>query len=81
MPKTPKKKFDDKWKYENSEWKGSWQTRKQVDTPADLSPEMDNMRLWASEMTEWAEYVNKQIGDLITEVENLKKNAGTAPVG
>jgi hypothetical protein len=81
MRNTPKKKFDEKWKKVNGEWKGKWQTKKEIDPPEDLPPYMDNLRLWVSEMSEWAEQVNQQLGELITEVESLKKNAGTSPVG
>jgi hypothetical protein len=72
----PKKKFDEKWQYLNGEWNGKWQTEKQMDVPENLPPYMDNMRLWACEMSEWAVQVNKQLGDLIAEVEGLKQSTG-----
>jgi len=85
MPNKPKKKFDEKWQHVNGEWKGKWDTVRQIeDVPENLPGYLDNMRIWASEMSQWAEQVNKQLGELITEVESLKKSAGEqhhAPVG
>jgi len=83
MPNKPKRKFEEKWQHVNGEWKGKWDTVGKHPVPENLPDYLDNMRIWASEMSQWAEQVNQQLGDLITEVEALKKSAGEhhAPVG
>jgi len=82
MANKPKKTFEEKFQFVNGEWKGKWQTKKEIDVPENLPPHLDNIRLWACEMSQWAEQVNKQLGDLITEVESLKKSVSSyaAPV-
>ena len=69
----PKKTFDEKWKLVNGEWKGRWQTEPQMEIPENLPPYLDNMRIWASEMSQWAQKVNEQLGELIAEVERLNQ--------
>lgn len=84
MPNKPKRKFDEKWNYVNGKWEGKWDTDRQDEVPENLPKHLDNMRMWASEMSQWAEQVNQQLGELITEVEALKKSAAEqrhAPVG
>jgi hypothetical protein len=69
----PKKAFEEKWRLVNGKWEGGWQTEARMDVPENLPPYLDNLRIWASEMSQWAQQVNEQIGELISEVDRLKQ--------
>jgi hypothetical protein len=60
MAHSEKKPFDQKWKKNgNGEWEGKWQTTGKDNIPDDLPPHMESMRLWAFEMSQWAEQVTR----------------------
>ena len=79
-----KKKFEEKFKLENGEWKpikpgGDWQTLKDVDFPPDAEPWLVNLRMWVGEMNQWATVVHGEIRELRDEVEKLKRPAQPPP--
>lgn len=88
MPPEKKKRFDEKFKVDNGEWKptlgGNWQTKKGVEVPKDPEtgemPEwVANIRLWAFEMNQWATAVREELVELRDELETLKKNTPPRP--
>jgi hypothetical protein len=79
-----KKEFKEKFKLENNEWKpikpgGDWQTLRDVDLPSDAEPWLVNLRMWVSEMNQWATVVHGEIRELRDEVEKLTRPVQSPP--
>lgn len=85
MPRGDKKPFKEKFEKVRNEWKpkrprGGWQTIEGVELPPDdqRPPWLENLRIWVSEMNQWADVVKEELHELRDEVESLK--AHTEPV-
>ena len=75
-PHPRKKPFEEKFHKVGNEWKpkmpgGDWQTLKGVDIPSDAEPWLVNLRMWVSEMNQWAEVVKQEIHELRDKVDKL----------